>query len=78
MLIKYLTVQSIPFCCCQKLREEQAARLVFERSIREELERRWQSLKGYTDDEAQTLRHSEQVMYYVLFLKGSCPPPRTC
>ena len=66
----YLTVQSISFCCCQKLREEQAARLVFERSIREEMERRWQSLKGYTDDEAQTLRHSEQVIYNVLFLKG--------
>ena len=65
----YLTVQSISFCCCQKLREEQAARLVFERSIREEMERRWQSLKGYTDDEAQTLRHSEQVIYNVLFLK---------
>ena len=34
------------------------------------MERRWQSLKGYTDDEAQTLRHSEQVIYNVSFLKG--------
>ncbi|KAJ7362135.1 hypothetical protein OS493_013226 [Desmophyllum pertusum] len=45
----------------KKLREEQAARLVFERSQREEMERRWQSLKTYIDEEAQAVRQSEKV-----------------
>ncbi|XP_078356147.1 uncharacterized protein LOC144640957, partial [Oculina patagonica] len=45
----------------KKLREEQAARLVFERSQREEMERRWQSLKAYIDEESQTVRQSEKV-----------------
>ena len=51
------------FCMkLQKLREEQAARLVFEKSLREEMERRWQSLKAYIDEEAQSGRQSEKVI----------------
>ena len=56
----------------QKLREEQAARLVFEKSLREEMERRWQSLKAYIDEEAQSGRQSEKVIIlkYQPFLKS--------
>ena len=45
----------------QKLREEQASRLLFERSVREEMEKRWQSLKAYIDEEAHSTRQSEKV-----------------
>lgn len=45
----------------KKLREEQAARLAFERSQREEMERRWQSLKAYIDEESKGVRQSEKV-----------------
>nr|XP_058955714.1 golgin subfamily A member 6-like protein 24 isoform X5 [Pocillopora verrucosa] len=45
----------------KKLREEQAARLVFEKAQREEMERRWQSLKAYIDEEAQSSRQAQQV-----------------
>lgn len=45
----------------QKLREEQASRLLFERSVREEMEKRWQSLKAYIDEEAHSIRQSEKV-----------------
>lgn len=45
----------------KKLREEQAARLAFERSQREEMERRWQSLKAYIDEESKGARQSEKV-----------------
>lgn len=45
----------------KKLREEQAARLVFERTQREEMDKRWQSLKAYIDEEAQSARQAQQV-----------------
>ncbi|XP_068762308.1 coiled-coil domain-containing protein 154-like isoform X3 [Montipora capricornis] len=45
----------------KRLREEQAARLVFERSVREEMEKRWQSLKAYVDEEAHSIRQSEKM-----------------
>ena len=48
-------------CIFKKLREEQAARLVFEKAQREEMERRWQSLKAYIDEEAQSSRQAQQV-----------------
>ena len=48
-------------CIFKKLREEQAARLVFEKAQREEMERRWQSLKAYIDEEAQLSRQAQQV-----------------
>lgn len=48
-------------CLKKKLREEQAARLAFERSQREEMERRWQSLKAYIDEESKGVRQSEKV-----------------
>ncbi|XP_029212972.2 coiled-coil domain-containing protein 154-like isoform X5 [Acropora millepora] len=45
----------------KKLREEQASRLLFERSVREEMEKRWQSLKAYIDEEAHSIRQSEKM-----------------
>ena len=49
------------FNCAQRLREEQAARLTFEKSMREEMDRRWQSLKAYFDEEVHTVRESGKV-----------------
>ena len=54
-------LNKVPFISFQRLREEQATRLVFERSVREEVEKRWQSLKAYVDEEAHSIRQSEKV-----------------
>ncbi|XP_031567106.1 coiled-coil domain-containing protein 154-like isoform X5 [Actinia tenebrosa] len=40
----------------KKFREEQGSRLNFEKALREEIERRWQSLKSYLDEEVQTVK----------------------
>ena len=56
----------------KKLREEQAARLAFERSQREEMERRWQSLKAYIDEESKGVRQSEKVSNEQILLFHYC------
>ena len=57
----------------QRFREEQGARLAFEKSVREEIEKRWEALKCYVDEEIQSLRESEKVslqLGYTLSQKG--------